>query len=248
MNSSQNFDDDAVVAVASLTADAVASRLDAVRERLPSLLPDRCLREIDGDDDETPKLELEERARERLVTCEAALAALGQSSRSLCDQQDELNRLHNHFVHETCRHERDGQIARADRVARRLRGLAWQPDGELSGLLGRLTLARMLGLRSVLRAQLDRQFYTRNGRPIPADAELPVGSGGRGDPELELVPLELKDPEDPEDGAKGGGSGSGGAAPAVAVMATDFSIPDADVDADDEDENDGLDLDLDRKA
>ena len=252
MNSSPSpkFDDDSVMAIASLTADAVASRLEAVRERLPSLLPDRCLREIDGDDDETPKLELEERARERLVTCESALAALGQSSRSLCDQSDEMNRLHDHFVHR--RHEHDGRVAGADRVGRRLQRLAWQTEGELCVLLGRLTLARMSGLRSVLLAQLDREFSVRTGRPIPFDVKLPVGSGSGGDPELELVPAEpkRKDSEGTEDGGEGG---SGGAAPAaVVVVATvppepDSTGPGAGVDHDEED--DGLDfLDIDRKG
>lgn len=243
MTSSPKFDDDAVVAVASFTADAVASQLEVIRNRLPLLLPARCLREIEGD--ETPKPT--ERAREQLVMCEAAVAALGHSSRSLCDQSDEMNRLHNHLVRETRRHDRDVQnAAGADRVARRLRGLAWQTDGDLCELLGRLTWARMRGLRSVLLAQLDREFDVRNGRPISPDVELPVGSGdGGGDSELELVPVEPKGPKDPEEGGKGGSGGSGGAAPAVVVVSMP---PDPGADFDDDDD-DGLDfLDLDRKS
>ena len=242
MNSSPNFDDGAVVAVASLTADAVASQLETMRNRLPSLLPSRCLLEIDGE--ETPKCTDQAMAMERLVMCQAAVAALGQSSRSLCDQQDELNRLHDYFVREA----RPRELTGADRVARRLSGLALRTDGELRWLLGRLTWARMQGLRFVLLAQLDRESYTRGGRPIPVDVKLPVGSGsGGGDQELELVPVE---PKDPESGGKGG---SGGAAPAVVVMATvppDSLGPGADADDDDEDDaSDGLDfLDIDRKG
>ena len=175
MISPPKFDDDAVVSVAGHTADAIASQLEAIRDRLPSLLPARCLREID--DDGTPKST--ERAREQLVMREAAVAALNQSSRSLCDQRDQLIRLHNYFVHETRNRERDGDAATGiDRVARALQGIAWQTDGELCALLGRLTWARMQGLSSVLLAQLEREADLRNGRPISSDVQLPVGSGG----------------------------------------------------------------------
>lgn len=202
------LDNGPIMRVAGLDDDAVAIGLAYALARLPQLLPPRCVREIDGFGSKHSK---RLRAREQLVMSEVAISALGQFSRSLCEQQDELYRLHRWF-----RPER----------------------GELDALLGSLAGARLLALRSVLLAQLDRECDVRMGLPISPDVKLPIGAGsgsgggggGGGGAELELVPL---DPDDPDGGGGGGGDG-GGAAPAVVVapMPPDSAGPDADVDDD----------------
>ena len=227
------IDNAPIMSVAGIDDEAVALRLSDTLVRLPHLLPTRCVREISAfGSTQSNRL----RAREQLVMSEAAIAATGQFSRSLCEQQDRLGRL-----------------------------LGWfRPvGGELESLLRSLAWARTQGLRSVLLAQLELEASTRNGRPISPDVQLPVGSGGGGGgggAELELVPIEPKDPDDASDaGGGGGGHGGdgGGAAPAVVVaaMPADSTGASADVDDDhddadaDDDDDDGLSfLDLDRKA
>lgn len=248
----EEFDDDALVAIANLDENEVAVQLEAVKNRMAELLPVRCMRVIEGWEAMTPTTA--KSAREQLAMIEAAIAALGQSSRSLCDQEDALYRLSNHFVDRARSHKLNSRISPgAHGVARRLAGhMDWRPDAVLCDLLASLTLASMSGHCAVLFAQLDREFAVRNGRPIPPDVKLPIGSGSGGcDPELELVPVEPKDPEEGGRGkVKGGRGDSGGAAPAVVVVATvppDSTVPGADVQDDEED--DGLEfLDLDRKA
>ncbi len=247
MTHSLKLHDDAILLVAELGDDAVAAQLAALQSRLPLVLPARCLLEVigDGTAKATPQ-----RARQELARCEAAVAALGQSSSALCLQQDSLNLLHSFFVREARSCRRKAHTATGvQEVARRLEGhVTWHSANALYSMLASLTWARMEGLRSVLLAQLDREFEVRNGRPISPDLKLPVGSGGGGGgEELELVPVE-PETEDPEDGSDGGGGG-GGAAPAVVVaaMPLDSTDPDADVDHGDDDDGDGLDfLDLDR--
>ena len=201
------IDNGPIMGVANKDDDAVALRLADTLVRLPQLLPPRCVREIDGfGSTHTKRL----RDREQLVMSEAAIAALGQFSRPLCEQQDQLGRLCGWF----------------------------EPGrGKLEALLRSLAWARMQGLRSVLLAQLQREADVRNGQPISPDVKLPVGGGWGGDAELELVPLDPED-EDPEDGGKSGG-GSSGAAPAVVVAPPlpDPVRPGADVDDDDDDDD-----------
>ena len=223
---------DLILSVAGIDDDAIALRLASVRLRLPSLLPTKCMDAVNG---------LRTGKREQLVWSEAAITALGQSSRELCEQQDELNRLHSSFVREARLHEQHMRVGSLG---------SWPAHGEVCALLSSLAWARLQGLRSVLLAQLEREADLRSGRPISSDVKLPDGGdgGGRGDPELELVPIE---PKDPEDGGKGGGDsggGSGGAAPAVVVVPQDSAGTGAEVD-DDGDDDDGLDfLDRDRKS
>ena len=192
-----------IMSVAGLDDDAVALRLANALLRVPQLLPPRCVREIDGFGS-THSMRL--RALEQLVMSEAAIAALGQFSRSLCEQQDQLYRLHGWFGPEC---------------------------GELNALLRSLAWARMQGLGSVLLAQIERETDERNGRPISPDVKLPVGDSG--DAELELVPLYPED-EDPKYGGKaGGGSGGAAPAVVVAPTPPDPAGPSAGVDDDDDD-------------
>lgn len=203
------MDNGPIMSVANVDDDAVDMRLAGTLARLPQLLAPRSVREIESF---APTHSKRNRAREQLAMSEAAIAAVGQSSRSLCEQQDQLYRLHGWFG------------PGGDKLNALLRSLAW---------------ARIQGHRSALLAQIEREADLRNGRPISPEVKLPDGGDGGGNgAKLELVPLDPED-EDPED-TGGGASGSGGAAPAVPAVVVAPTLPypagpGADVNDDDDD-------------
>lgn len=229
------FDENAILSVAGHDDDEVAARFAGTRRRLPQLLPPRCVREIEGFGATHPE---QLRTREQLVWSEAAITALCQSSRALCERQDELHRLHSSFVREALRHEKNMRVGS-------LGSGSWPAHGEVFALLSSLAWARLQGHRSVLLAQLEREADLRNGRPISAGVKLPDGGDGGdgGGAELELVPL---DPSPAGSGGGGEAGGDGGAAPVAVVALPPADVVDPDADAVDDGDGDGLDF-LDRR-
>lgn len=236
------FDEDAIAAVLNLGDDDLAERLVDARRRARESLPIACADEICSSG---PK----QTFVYAIVLAESALSALGQSSRSLCDQIDPLHLDIGFFERKIGDHERlvSGEDVKCS-ISRRL-AIGWREEQDMFSQAAEIAMARMFGLRSVLCVQLQRESWERDGLSIPPEWRLPiVGGDGGATAYLELVPL------DPDPTPTGGGGGEGGAAP-VAVVAqppADSVDPGTAVDDDDgrgDDDGDGLDFsDLDRRS
>jgi hypothetical protein len=242
-NTASAFDENDVAAILSMSEDDLADHYVAMRRRMVGL-PTKCADDV---------LECG-RGRTlvfRIVLGKAAVSALGQPARALCDQLDQLGAEHNTLIDRSKTYNALSSGIDPEVLVVRKLAAHWLEELYLSRAAAEMTFARLLGLRYVLHVQLRRESYERSAMFVPPEWRLPTGAddGSSGSsPPLELVPV---DPKTPEGGGKGGQGSDGGAAPAtpaVAVVVTAAVAPDPaasgtdDTDGKDDGLDDGLDF------
>ena len=189
------FDDAEVVRISALKGDELETRHADVHRRMLESLPTRCI-------DEFAKFT---QGKVFAIVCgEAALSSLGRTSRSLIGERDELYRAQASLSR---RAEDSEQLARgADQknsITRAL-GRRWHDQSSLCQLAAAMMLAQSCGVASVLKVQISRESWEKDGLRVPEEWHLPVRRGDELPPELELVATDPAPP--PIAPASGAGS------------------------------------------
>jgi hypothetical protein len=250
-NTASAFDENDVAAILSMSEDDLADHYVAMRRRMGGL-PTKCADDVlDCGRGRTLVF--------RIVLGKAAVSALGQPARALCDQLDQLGAEHNTLIDRSKTYNvLSSGIDPEVLVVRKLAD-HWLEELDLSRTAAEMTFARLLGLRYVLHVQLRRESYERSAMFVPLEWRLPTDADGGSSPpsELELVPVDLKTTGSNGEG-DGEDSGGGGAAPAAppapavpAAVVTEPPDPDPAIETytDDDDKHYDLNfLDLDRKG
>ena len=187
MSMGATFDEHAIAAILTLTEDDLAIRFVDTRRRMRDALPPKCV-------DDVLCWSRERKIAYRIVLGEAAVFALGRDPRSMCNRLDELGAEHNALIDRASDYDSLSAGSSANGlVARRLRS-GWLAERDLLRTAAEMTFARLLGLRSVLHVQLNRESFERDGMFVPVEWRLLVIVDRESSPPLELVPVDPPPP------------------------------------------------------
>lgn len=203
MNADANvFDEAALAGILALSEVDLAERLVETRQRMRDALPTKCFDDVlDWSRGRTTAY--------AVVLGEAALSSLGQAARPMCDRLDALGAEHNTLAGLADDYNRLASGADTKNLVVRRLASNWLEQRDLFRSATEMTFARLLGLRSVLHVQLQRESFERDGMHVPDQWRLPivVDDGSSPPPELELVEID-PDPAPPGGGGEGGASGA----------------------------------------